>query len=262
MKVAILGAGNVASHMARALSGVGHDVALWNRSEAALVPLRVELNVSCTTDLAALPSDADVYLISVKDDAVAAVAQQLAEVGCTAAVYAHTAGSLPKSLLEPYFKHSGVLYPMQTFSKGKALDYSKIPFFVEEENNILHELALTISERVYTLSSEQRKVLHTASVFACNFANHCCTIASELLRDIGVPFSALLPLVDETVAKLSVLPPNEAQTGPAIREDYGVIDAQISLLDAYPDWREIYTRLTSSIITHKHNHDRLRPKEN
>ncbi|MBQ7741735.1 MAG: DUF2520 domain-containing protein [Bacteroidaceae bacterium] len=252
MNIVILGSGNVASHLARAFCGASHKVAVWNRSETALKQIAYELACPCTTDMGTLPKDADAYIISVKDDAVDSVAEQLAHtLGKTKATVAHTAGSLPKSLLDKHFEHGGVLYPMQTFSRDKALDYSKIHFFVEEQGDVLKSLALTVSEHVFSLTSEQRKVLHLASVFACNFANHCYTIAEDILRQIDIPFSTLLPLINETTSKLEVLSPREAQTGPAVREDDTVLGSQIHLLDTRPDLRDIYIRMSNSIINYK-----------
>lgn len=251
-KIVLLGAGNVATHLARAFSGAGHEIAVWNRSEAALKFIVAELGCPCATDMDALPKDADVYIISVKDDAVDSVAEQLAHtLGKTKAIVAHTAGSLPKSLLDRHFENAGVIYPMQTFSREKALDYKEIPFFIEEEDDVLKRLALTVSEHVFTLTSEQRKVLHLASVFACNFANHCYTIAEDVLRQIDIPFATLLPLIKETTQKVSVLSPREAQTGPAVREDDTVLGRQIHLLDSRPDLRDIYILMSNSIISYK-----------
>ena len=264
-KIAILGAGNVASHLLRAFSRVGCSVTVWNRSDGALVALRDEPGVLCTTCMDELPADAQVYLISVKDDAVESVAQRLqqakgSELG-SGSIVAHTAGSLPVSLLEKYFPNCGVLYPMQTFSKDKELDYSKIHFFVEEKGDILRRLAGCVSEHVHDLTSEQRKVLHLASVFACNFANHCYVMAEDVLRGIGVPFAALLPLISETTDKVSALPPLKAQTGPAVREDRSVMDAHRQLLGDRADLQDIYERMSESIIKYKHDNDRLRPEK-
>ena len=252
MKIVILGAGNVASHLARAFSRADHDVTMWNRSEGSLKLIADELNCPCTTDMDALPKDADVYIISVKDDAVDSVAEQLAHtLGKTKAAVAHTAGSLPKSLLDERFEYGGVLYPMQTFSRDKELDYKEIPFFIEEHSDVLKRLALTVSEHVYSLTSEQRKVLHLASVFACNFANHCYMIAEDILKQIDIPFAALLPLINETTSKINALSPRDAQTGPAVREDDTVLGRQIHLLDSRPDLRDIYIRMSNSIINYK-----------
>lgn len=242
----------MATHLARAFSSAGHDLTVWNRSGGALKLIADEIGCPCTVDMDTLPKDADAYIISVRDDAVADVAERLAHhLGNTQATVAHTAGSLPKDLLDERFEHGGVLYPLQTFSRDKALDYKEIPFFIEEQGDVLKELANTVSEHVFSLTSEQRKVLHLASVFACNFANHCYTIAEDVLHEIDIPFSALKPLINETTNKLNALSPREAQTGPAVREDDTVLGRQIHLLDSRPDLRDIYIRMSDSIIRYK-----------
>ena len=253
-KVVLLGAGNVATHLARAFCRVGHQVYVWNRSELPLNAISEELHCLCTTDMTLLPADADVFIIAVKDDAIPLVTQLLKEhIANPCGIVAHTAGSCSLGILQEYYCHCGVLYPMQTFSKQKQLDYSRIPFFIEEEGETLLGLAKTISPMVYRLNSEQRKHLHLASVFACNFVNHCYTIAEEVLRDINVPFSVLIPLIEETTDKVKNIPPAQAQTGPAVRKDRSVMDEHLRLLDDNKDLQQIYSYMSNSII--KHNND-------
>lgn len=254
MKIVILGAGNVATHLCKAFVGAGHEVVVWNRTQESLVPLR-EFAV-CTTQMIMLPKDVDLYLISVKDDAVADVATQLHEtIGETAAMVAHTAGSLRMDMLGNHFCNCGVFYPMQTFSKDKVLDYSKIPFFVEangEGVSKLEMLARSVSDTVYHLNSEQRKHLHLASVFACNFANHLFAVSEEILNSIGLPLSVMQPLIDETIDKVYKVGPVLGQTGPAVREDHNIMDAQMQLLSSTPELQEIYKLISQNIINYKH----------
>ena len=252
MKIVIIGAGNVASHFTRAFVKAGHKVTVWNRSEASLAAIKEESSCPCTTDMGAIPKDADVYLISVTDDALESVAAMLHTfIGKCKGVVAHTAGSMPVSLLQKYFRRCGVLYPMQTFTKGKSLEYNQIPFFVEEEDDVMRKLALSVSPSVYQLNGEQRKTLHLAAVFACNFTNHCYSIAEDVLRQIDIPFAALLSLINETTQKVNAMSPVEAQTGPAVREDETVLDQQAHLLDDRPDLQDIYIRMSESIIKYK-----------
>lgn len=255
MKLCILGAGNVATHLATAFVGAGHDVTVWNRSKAGLDIVSTLRNCHCTTQIDMLPPDADVYLISVRDDALSDVAEALYNVvGNSDSVVAHTAGSVSIQILESHFAHCGVLYPMQTFSKTKALDYSTIPFFVEGKlgaDVILRRLAESVSPNVYKADSDQRKTLHIACVFACNFVNHCFAISERILNEANVPFSAMLPLINETISKAQVMSPRDGQTGPAVREDHTVMDAHITMLNDKPTEQEIYKLLSKSIINYK-----------
>ena len=161
------------------------------------------------------------------------------------------AGSIPMSMFRGMALHYGVLYPMQTFSKQREVDFLKIPCFVEANDEFalrqIGDLAHQVSQRVYQLSSEDRRYLHLSAVFACNFVNHCYAISQDILQERGIPFDVMLPLIDETAAKVHELSPMDAQTGPAVRYDTNVIRAQGALLKANPIVKDIYDRMSMSI---------------
>lgn len=231
MNVAMIGRGRVATHMSKALLKAGHGVVSVN-----------------SRTLEELPQDADVYIIAVKDSALQDVIRQLTNLLKTkndAPLIVHTAGSMPLSVFEGYAENGGVFYPMQTFSMEREVDFREIPLFIEGKDKRIRELAESISEHVYELSSDDRKYLHLAAVFACNFTNHCYTLAAEVLEKKGLPFDVMLPLVDETARKVHELHPHEAQTGPAVRGDENVMNAQAALLDGRN--KEIYELLSKSI---------------
>ena len=231
MNVAMIGRGRVATHMSKALLKAGNGVVSVN-----------------SRTLEELPQDADVYIIAVKDSALQDVIRQLTNLLKTkndAPLIVHTAGSMPLSVFEGYAENGGVFYPMQTFSMEREVDFREIPLFIEGKDKRIRELAESISEHVYELSSDDRKYLHLAAVFACNFANHCYTLAAEVLEKKGLPFDVMLPLVDETARKVHELHPKEAQTGPAIRGDKNVMAAQAALLDSR--MQAIYNLMSESI---------------
>ena len=86
-------------------------------------------------------------------------------------------------------------------------------------------------------------------MWACNFANHCYDVASQLLAAHDIPIDVMLPLIDETARKVHTLTPRQAQTGPAVRYDQNVIAAQARLMarEAGPQLEELYLRLSQSI---------------
>ena len=246
----IIGAGRVATHLATCFHLLGYKVpSVFSRTESSAQRLAQQVGAMACTDLAALPV-ADIYILSVADAALASLLPTLQAVATNALVL-HTAGSMPLSLLSERFPNCGVLYPMQTFSHGRALNYREIPLFIEANNaqalTQLTALAHSVSDRVYELDSEARKMLHLSAVFACNFANHCYTMADEILRKINLDYTILLPLIQETTAKLADLSPREAQTGPAVRNDQNVIQRHLNLLADTPSLQAIYSQLSSSI---------------
>lgn len=271
MKIVLIGAGNLATHLGKALHAAGHDMLqVFSRTMQSAETLASLLDAEPLTDIAQVRDDADVYIFSVKDSALVQLVAQLcrheadglvedgavnalrkAKKGEHERVFLHTAGSMPMSVFEGMAQHYGVLYPMQTFSKQREVDFSIIPCFVEANDEFAQKqiegLAREISGRVYQLSSEDRKYLHLSAVFACNFANHCYAISQELLEEHGIPFDVMLPLINETAAKVYEMKPKDAQTGPAVRYDENVIGKQSKLLENHPHFKKVYDSMSKSI---------------
>lgn len=271
MKIVLIGAGNLATHLGKALHAAGHDmVQVFSRTMQSAETLASLLDAEPLTDIAQVRDDADVYIFSVKDSALLQLVAQLcrheadglvedgavnalrkAKKGEHERVFLHTAGSMPLSVFKGMAQHYGVLYPMQTFSKQREVDFSIIPCFVEANDEFAQKqiegLAREISGRVYQLSSEDRKYLHLSAVFACNFANHCYAISQELLEEHGIPFDVMLPLINETAAKVHEMKPKDAQTGPAVRYDENVIGKQSKLLENHPHFKKVYDSMSKSI---------------
>lgn len=250
-RIAIIGAGNLATQIAMALQQCGNEiVSVYSRTEKSARLLADKLSCSYTTAIAEVPTDAHLYLFAVKDSVLAEVITQMPP---TSGVWAHTAGSIPLSIFaESSHQAYGVFYPLQTFSKARSLDVSIVPFFIEGESiettATLFEVAQMLSNHVYKADSTQRKGLHLAAVFACNFTNHMYHIAADILAEQELPFEALLPLINETANKVTTITPQEAQTGPAVRYDENVINRHISLLHNN-QLKELYSMLTNSIHT-------------
>ena len=251
MRIVMVGAGRLATQLARALAEAGHDiVAVYSRTMASAQQLATVVGGSATDTISTLPLEADAYILAVKDDALASLIPVLAK-GREDQCFYHTAGSMPMSVFEGYVRHYGVIYPAQTFSKERSLSLARVPFFIEgsDEQTIqtAQRLASSVSSKVSILDSEQRRYLHLAAVFACNFVNHCYALSAEILESHGIPFESMLPLIDETAAKVHELHPRDAQTGPAIRYDENVIRAHQQLLADNPDLQALYTTMSQSI---------------
>lgn len=251
MNVALIGAGNLATNLARALLKAGHTVTqVYSRTIKSALRLASVVGATHTTDIAAVTNDADVYIISVKDSVIADLIPTLCR-NRGDKVFLHTAGSIPMDVFRRHASHYGVMYPMQTFSKEREVNFHTIPCFVEANNDatlaLIRSLAASLSDRVITLSSEQRRYLHLAAVFACNFTNHCYAAAEEILKAHDIPFDVMLPLIDETARKVHTLDPITAQTGPAVRYDENVIKQQTDILRNDPLYRQIYECMSASI---------------
>lgn len=243
MQTVIIGSGNVAYHLAKAFVQNGISLAqIFGRNEKELDKISEELNIpNSTTNLV----EADLYIICVSDGSIGAVSKLITK---RDSLVAHTSGSLPKEILEGEYKKSS-FYPLQTFSKTKDLDYKKIPFFIETENEedqkILTDLASKISDNVMESTHEKRKYIHLTAVFACNFVNHLFARAKEISDAQEIPFDYFLPLINETVQKIYEIEPKSAQTGPAVRNDQRVLELHEQILKN--ESLEIYKTMNHSI---------------
>ena len=231
MNIVIIGQGNVATNL---------DYAFRKKGIACQM-------VSSREGLDRLPA-ANVYIYAVRDEALPSVVAQVVGVGKS--LHLHTSGTMPITVFGDDKPHAGVFYPFQTFSKARVIeDFSTVPVFFEargiDDISAVYSLALTITSRVYEASQHDRERLHVAGVFTNNFTNLMYTMAAELLKNTHIPFSALLPLIDETAAKIHTLSPREAQTGPARRGDENVMNHHLSLLTE--EQQAIYRLLSDAI---------------
>lgn len=248
MRVVFIGSGNLATRLSMEMEKVGMKVEqIYSLTVGHARVLAEKLGCAWTDRLDEVVSDADLYVFSLKDTVLQAVISRLRP---NQGLWVHTAGSMSMNVFEGYSKRYGVIYPLQTFSKDREVKFKRIPFLLEansrEDETILEDLAGRLSDNVCLLSSERRKHIHLAAVFACNFTNHMYALAGKILDEQGVPMDVLLPLIDETAAKVQGMSPAKAQTGPAIRYDENVINKHLAMLKN-PNMRELYERISQSI---------------
>jgi predicted short-subunit dehydrogenase-like oxidoreductase (DUF2520 family) len=248
-RVVIIGSGNVATSLALALKEKCDVIQIYSRTLDNAQRLAEMVGCNATCDLKELVPNADVYIVSVSDDAISNVTSAFPD---NSALWLHTSGSTPIEVFEGCRSRYGVLYPMQSFSKNYPTDMSEVHIFIEGNDSKtcleVAELASLMTKNVHEATSAERERLHVAAVFACNFANHMFTLSNEVLDEAGIPFDAMLPLIKTTVAKLDILTPAESQTGPAARGDVKIIDKHLASL--HGDKRKIYKLLSQSIIEH------------
>lgn len=250
MNIVLLGSGNVATHLGKSFSNAGHTIVqVWSRSILHAKDLADHLKAEAIDQLSELDLDADLYLVSVVDDAIISVLEQLPSIY---KIVVHTSGSTGMNVISPYSKEYGVIYPLQTFSKAVDIDLSNTPILLEASNedvlDKLKELASSVSKNVQYCSSEQRVKLHIAAVFSCNFSNHLYAIAEKLLSESELDFDLIRPLIMETAQKVMDKLPSEVQTGPAVREDQLTLNQHRQQLKNHPDWLSIYNLLSADII--------------
>lgn len=250
MKIVCLGSGNVATNMAMAFKSAGAElVQVWSKTLEHAQTLASKTGGKATDDLNRIDREADLYIIAVKDDAIADLVHHLKSLG---GLVVHTSGATSIQVFENTgILNFGVLYPLQTFSKSRAVDFTRIPLCIEagtpEILVLLKQIASAISPLIYEVSSSDRKLLHLAAVFACNFTNHLYHLGQEILQQGQLSFDLLRPLILETAEKVQTGLPYDMQTGPAIRNDEETQQRHMELMQGNPALAEIYKTLSKSI---------------
>jgi predicted short-subunit dehydrogenase-like oxidoreductase (DUF2520 family) len=248
-RITLVGAGNVAWHLGKALTEKGYVISrVLDRTASSSKKLAQELN----SEFAGVPedgiADTDACLICISDDAIAPVINLLKPGSC---LLLHTAGSVPLDVFKDKAVNYGVLYPLQTFTRGRALDYSRIPFLTEANNSenlrLINQLASSVSQSVTEADSTRRLYIHLAAIFASNFSNHMYALAEKIAGEYNMSFELFKPLIAETTAKALDISPLAAQTGPAARGNLRVIEKHLELLKDDPRLQEMYRMISKSI---------------
>lgn len=243
MKIAIIGAGSVGTNLHHAFELKGIKTELVHAR-----PLTADPSSVCS-----LPT-ADVYIYTVADNVLKEV---VALVHAPKALHLHTSGTMPIEVFGEDKPHAGVLYFLQSFNRVQLIDnWDTIPCFIEGRNiddiAAIYSMAQCLTSRIYEADRHDRERLHVAGVFANNFTNLMYRIAEEVLQDTHIPFEALLPLIDRTAAKVHMMQPADAQTGPAQRGDKEVMKHHTEILSATP-YAELY-QVLSALIGKGHNY--------
>lgn len=249
MRVVIVGSGNVATALGRRIQKAGHEILqVVNHQADSAATLAAALGCAHTDFSGKLDTSADLYLLAIKDSALANI-NQFVHLGNRLVV--HTAGSVTKDVLKEVSINYGVLYPLQSLRKEMEPG-AEIPLLIDansyESLTLLEDFAATISKQVQKATDEERLKLHVAAVIVSNFTNHLYTLAEDFCIREKVDFSTLIPLIKETANRLDGHSPADLQTGPAIRNDIVTLEKHLRTLDRHKQLKYLYLKLTESIM--------------
>jgi predicted short-subunit dehydrogenase-like oxidoreductase (DUF2520 family) len=250
--VVLIGSGNVATHLAEICIAKDFNIQqVFSKNIEHAKTLATRYHTAAINDPQELILSADLYIIAVKDDAIAELNGTLR---IPDKIVVHTSGTASIEAIKDISGRTGVFYPLQTFTKYRSLHWQTIPICIEgsdyETINALGGFALEISDAVFSIDSASRRRLHLAAVFVNNFGNYLLGQAKEIVGE-DLPFSILHPLAIETIEKAFDMAPDQAQTGPAIRGDQKTIDVQLKSLEANPAATELYN-LFNKLIREKY----------
>ena len=254
MNIVIVGSGNIATHLAKALYASQHTITqVYSRTLANAQALANVLSSSAIDNLAEIKKTADLYLIAVSDSAIEDIISELPN--ALQGIVVHTSGATDIKLLDIFFKY-GVIYPPQSINKEIQTDISSIPFGIEANKpeifDSLMALMQPIAPKSFDCNSKQRLALHLSAVLVNNFSNALFEMAHDILIQEGLDFELLKPIILETATKVQHTLPYATQTGPACRGDHNTIDKHLQFLSQSPEVSKIYQLLTDFIIKRYH----------
>ena len=249
-KIVLIGSGNVAFHIAEMLKSIDINIyQVYNINNESGKKLAKKYNSKFTNNIIEIEPNADLYIIAIKDNFISELIDKL---NINKGIIVHTSGTTDISVFANKFDNFGILYPLQTFTKNIKLNYKEIPFLIEANNDktlsFINNIARSISESVIEANSEQRKTIHIAAVFACNFTNYLYSIADDLLEKQNLNFELLKPLIKETTRKAIESKPKKNQTGPAKRKDIVVINRHLETLKGNNEIQKLYGMISDMII--------------
>lgn len=250
MRIVIIGSGNVATQLGLILNESNKILQVFSRDIKKAKKLALEFGCTGVSDYAKINKEADLYIISVKDDALKEVCSKLE---INQGIVVHTSGSVSLDVFQPKFSRFGVVYPLMTFSKEKISFSYPICLEASDEQTManLQKIGTNIGQTI-ELNSEQRKKLHLAAVTVNNFTNYLFTLAFNYLNKNEIDSKLLYPLMSETVSKALKESPTKIQTGPAKRKDREIIKKHIEMLESFPEYKKLYSFVSEQIFNY-HN---------
>lgn len=247
--IVMIGAGNVSTHISRHLHSAGQRIScIYTRTPGSARQLADELGVPGTSSMEEVPGEADFYIMALPDRSLLPAAEKFSH---TRGIWLHTAGAVPMDIFREKFDRYGVFYPLQTLSRSRPVEPSRVPILVEGSSDEVTAEIRSFASQIYSsveeVDSDTRLVIHAAAVFANNFTSQMVHIARQLLAGQKIDPALLDPLVEETFEKIKALGTLEGRTGPAVRGDRETMNKHIELLKGHPEWEKIYTFISRDI---------------
>ncbi len=256
-RVTIIGAGRMGQGLGLALKRRGYKIALVARTPRDVTP-PLMLHQGSRAEATA---GAELVLIATPDDAIGAVAAELAAEGAIARdqVVLHLSGLLDRNALLPLEESGaacGSFHPLQSVAEAAtAAERLKGAYVgIEGDDRALvaaERLANTLRMIPVRIPAAAKPAYHAGAAFVANYTVALVGVAERLARAAGVPADIAariyLPLLGGAVANLNALGPAASLTGAVRRGDEQTIRAHLKALSA--EDRTLYRTVSRAAIT-------------
>ncbi|HYV82023.1 MAG TPA: Rossmann-like and DUF2520 domain-containing protein [Pyrinomonadaceae bacterium] len=243
-QVSIIGTGRLGTTLAVALAGSGYTIrSLVSRgvqsARKAARLLDADVQVLAAKQLRTL-IDADLFLITVPDDQIAAVGRELSEINADRKVALHTSGALSSEVLAPLREkgwHTGSIHPLMSVSAVHDAHLEGAFWSVEGDRSALRlgkQIVRDLSGKSFSIRTEDKPLYHAAAVMVSGNVVALFDVALEMLGECGLDRktarAVLLPLIASTVRSLETKSPEESLTGTFSRGDVETVKRHLAAL--------------------------------
>jgi predicted short-subunit dehydrogenase-like oxidoreductase (DUF2520 family) len=252
MTVSIIGSGNIAHFMATRLYASGVKIHyVYSRNLVNAKALATIVKAKATDNILDTANEIiklDAIIIATSDEASIQLANTInyGDIPCI-----HTSGTNTSFSLKGFSNSISCIWPIHSITKY-YLPIPKSPInagvvFHSKSKQIVESICEYCSINIIEMDDSKKSILHLCATMLNNFTNHLLTINQEILVAHNLDIQLLMPLMQNTLDKLTQSPAAENQTGPALRHDNLTINKHLQLLKGKENTIKIYKLFTKSI---------------
>src|SRR5215471_13978902 len=265
--LAILGAGRVGRALGRALHECGWKIGVVaTRSEATARKAVKFIHAGHPfVGISHHALAAKIILVTVSDDAIPEVAEELARMGgeqMRGKTVLHTSGACDATALQAVRAcgaFTSSMHPLQTFNGLSVPPLEGKIFAIEGDApavRVARNIARSLGGVPVNISADKKPLYHAAGAFAAGLVLAMEEAGVQMLKTAGLPqrgaLDALLSLSRQVLEHYEKFGPHKAWTGPLSRGDYGVVAAHEEAIAAcHPEFLEAYqavSRLSAHVL--------------
>jgi predicted short-subunit dehydrogenase-like oxidoreductase (DUF2520 family) len=260
--VAIVGAGNLGSALARSLQQAGYAIeAVMARSRGASLRkaqrLAQQVGARAATDLSGV--EARLVWLCVPDAAIAAAAQSLAgKIEWKGRVAVHCSGALGSDELAALRRRGAAVasvHPLMTFVRRSRPSLAGVPFAIEGDAAAVRVARLVVQDLggfAYSIRKKDKAAYHAWGTFASPLLNALLVTTEEVATLAGVSRKAarqrMIPILLQTLANYASFGAAGAFSGPIVRGDVDTVNRHLHVLRGAGAAREVYLALAASAL--------------
>ena len=264
-RVAIVGAGNLASALAVALHGAGYGIdQIISRDQAASFrrARRLAGQVGASAVAAARAQiRADIVWFCVPDGAIAGAAEALkAAADWSGKVAVHSSGALTSNELAQLRRRGAAVasvHPFMTFVRGSRPRLVGVPFAIEGDAvavRMARRIVKNLDGCAYSIRNEDKAAYHTWGTFASPLLTALLVTSEHVAAAAGVKVKAarqrMLPILKQTLANYVAFDAAGAFSGPLIRGDVDTVKRHLRTLRGVPVAQDVYVSLARAALAY------------